>query len=161
MNHYSVPSTGELFTSLGQDHETQQPFSGGFSIDQCNEMIIQCFGAPSDDEDVYHETGEANNEAAHLNDRMNEDVTNDNSSRPSKRAKKGRGKSKPKFGVNGPEKIDFNNLGQAYGDRKVIGRFATLIGTIARDPANFPINVGSWEDFSELDKDMAWKQVKV
>ncbi|XP_040371278.1 uncharacterized protein LOC121051857 isoform X2 [Rosa chinensis] len=93
---------------------------------------------------------------------VNDSGAND---RPSKKRKqktrKTRGKNKPKFALEGPEKLQFNAIGQPVGPSKKVAEFGRFIGQLASECSNFPLNAENWAEICKAGKvDEAWQTVQ-
>lgn len=76
--------------------------------------------------------------------------------------KKGRGKNKVNFGSNGAVKLVFNSFGQPIAPAKSVAKFSRFIGSIAREPSMFPINVSDFRKFKKTGRlETAWEDIKV
>ncbi|KAK9930472.1 hypothetical protein M0R45_027509 [Rubus argutus] len=75
--------------------------------------------------------------------------------------KKGRGKNKVNFSSNGPVKLVFNSFGQPIALAKSVEKFSRFIGSIAREPSMFPINISDFRKFKGTGRvKTAWEDIK-
>lgn len=73
-----------------------------------------------------------------------------------------RGKNKINFGSNDPEKMVFNKLGQPVAPSKTVAKFSRLVGSIAREPSVFPIDVPDFRNFKGTGRIKgAWLDIEV
>ncbi|XP_040365662.1 uncharacterized protein LOC121050229 isoform X3 [Rosa chinensis] len=84
---------------------------------------------------------------------------------PSKKRKqktrKTRGKNKPKFALEGREKLQFNAIGQPVGPSQKVAEFGRFIGQLASECSNFPLNAENWAEICKAGKvDEAWQTVQ-
>ncbi|PRQ16502.1 putative transposase, Ptta/En/Spm, plant [Rosa chinensis] len=75
--------------------------------------------------------------------------------------KKKRGKNKVNFAPYGPEKMLFNKFGQPVAPAETVARFSRYVGSLAREPSMFPINVPDFRNFKGTGRvESAWAEIK-
>ncbi|PQQ01984.1 uncharacterized protein Pyn_36416 [Prunus yedoensis var. nudiflora] len=177
-----VPNTGNLFISLAEDNESQDPLLRRMYNEHESEEYLMGLLANGSDE-VHNNVNDTVNERVGIHEvsstsmggryrptnetggpsRLANSAPNGTNGRDrsAKRKRKSRGINKQNFAVDHPEKVCFNEVGQAVEPPDLVAKFVRFLGIIATDASYFPIDVF---DFRELVKsgavDKAWKTVK-
>lgn len=173
-----IPQIGSLIVNLSQDYETQTPLVIGLPDDD-EFMNMMNIPAANNTNKERPETSPPSN----INETINSSVIPNTANevpmelaviveersvqtRPSKKRKqktrKTRGKNRPRFALQGPEKLMFNAIGQPVGPDKKVSEFARFIGQLAAECTNFPLNAKSWREICKTNKvEEAWVTVTV
>lgn len=173
-----ISQIGSLIVNLSQDYETQTPLVIGLPDDE-EFMNMMNIPAANNTNKEMPETSPPSNINETINSSVIPNAANEVpmelavtveersvQTRPSKKRKqktrKTRGKNQPRFALQGPEKLQFNAIGQPVGPDKKVSEFARFIGQLAAECTNFPLNAKSWREICKTDKvEEAWVTVTV
>ncbi|PRQ49939.1 putative transposase, Ptta/En/Spm, plant [Rosa chinensis] len=78
-----------------------------------------------------------------------------------RKTRKTRGKNKPKFGLQGREKLQFNAIGQPVAPDDKVAQLGRFIGQLAAECSNFPLNAKNWAELCRNGKvEEAWLTIQ-
>lgn len=170
-----VSQSSTLFVNLSQDSETQNLSIRGLPDDE-GFMRLMNIPAGNKTNDPRPQSSPPSNFSETLSSSIisnvideivNEPVVTINNSdvqaRPSKKRKrKIRGKNRPRFALQHPEKLQFNAIGQPVAPAEKVAQFGRFIGQLVRECSNFPLNAKNWAAICKTDKvKEAWITVRV